>query len=259
MPTKKILRSAALAVGFIAASATAQLVNGNFETGNLTGWTVFNDTNGATGPVSIVPFDITGSGTTSNCAQFQVGTTVYVGGLGNGYGNGGGISQSVNLAAGQLTIFLDIAAYFPGTTNANGDAGTFELVLDGNAVVTNSLGSINSLQTLRSTINYSTTVIAGAHQIAIDMRRSWFSNSDTNAGALSPYQYLGNITISGSAVLPRLNIQSSHASVVLTWANSAFALQAAPSPVGVFMNIPGATSPFTNSTAGAQKFFRLSK
>jgi hypothetical protein len=133
------------------------------------------------------------------------------------------------------------------------------LVLDGNAVQTNSLGAINSLQTLRSTINYSTTITAGTHQITIDMRRGWSSNSDPNAGELSPYQYLDNITLSGSSVLPLLNIQAGHAKVVLTWTNSAFALQSAPSPVAVFTNIPGAISPFTNAITGAEKFFRLSK
>lgn len=257
MPTNIILRCSALIACFIATSAIAQLVNGNFETGNLTGWTVFNDTNGVAGPVSVVPFDITGTGMTSNCAQFEVGTTTNVT---DGFGNGGGISQSVSLAAGQLTIFLNIAAYCPDPTNANGDAGTFELVLDGHAVVTNSLGGINSFQALRSTINYFTTVTAGAHQIAIDIRRAYSSNSDTNDGKpLSPYQYLDNITLTGSSVLPLLNIQGGHAKVILTWADSTYGLQAAPLPMGVFTNVPGATSPFTNTIGGVERFFRLSK
>jgi hypothetical protein len=254
MQTNTILRFFSFILFFIATSATAQLVNGNFATGNLNGWTVFNDTNGTTGPASVVPFDIAGTGTATNCAQFEVGSAVV------GLGCGGGISQSVSLAAGQLTIFLNLAAYNPDPTNANGDAGTFELVLDGNAVVTNSLGGIDIFQTIRSTINYSASVTAGTHQIAIDMQRKYSSNSDANDGKpLSPYQYLANIAISGSAVLPLLNIQAGHSKVVLSWGDSTFGLQAAPLPMGVFTNIPGAASPFTNATTGTERFFRLSK
>jgi hypothetical protein len=45
--------------------------------------------------------------------------------------------------------------------------------------------------------------------------------------------------------------------VVLCWANPGFALQAAPAVTGVYTNIPGAISPYTNAITGEQKFFRL--
>jgi uncharacterized repeat protein (TIGR03803 family) len=56
---------------------------------------------------------------------------------------------------------------------------------------------------------------------------------------------------------PPLTIQSLGNAVVLNWTDSSFALQAAPAVSGVYTNIPGATSPYTNSLAGHQKFFRL--
>lgn len=40
---------------------------------------------------------------------------------------------------------------------------------------------------------------------------------------------------------------------------TAFGLQSPPSASGTFNNIPGATSPYTNSISGAQQFFRLVK
>lgn len=45
--------------------------------------------------------------------------------------------------------------------------------------------------------------------------------------------------------------------VVLSWTNAAFALQTAPAANGVFTNLPGAASPYTQSLTGAQQFFRL--
>jgi hypothetical protein len=45
--------------------------------------------------------------------------------------------------------------------------------------------------------------------------------------------------------------------VVLSWANPVFSLQSAPSPTGVFTNIPDAISPFTNDIGSPQEFFML--
>lgn len=52
--------------------AEAQLVNGNFETGDFTGWTLYNEEHGTLGVTNIVVFDTAGTGTSSQCAQFEV-------------------------------------------------------------------------------------------------------------------------------------------------------------------------------------------
>ena len=44
---------------------------------------------------------------------------------------------------------------------------------------------------------------------------------------------------------------------VLSWNDPTFALQAAPAASGTYTNIPGATSPYTNTLTGSQRFFRL--
>jgi hypothetical protein len=54
-----------------------------------------------------------------------------------------------------------------------------------------------------------------------------------------------------------LNIQSSGNNVILSWTNSALALQAAPTAGGTYANIPGAISPNTNAISGSQRYFRL--
>ena len=56
---------------------------------------------------------------------------------------------------------------------------------------------------------------------------------------------------------PRLTIQSLGNALVLNWDDPTFALQAAPTPTGVYTNVPGALSPYTTAADGGQTFFRL--
>jgi len=45
--------------------------------------------------------------------------------------------------------------------------------------------------------------------------------------------------------------------IILSWNDPSFLLQIAPAVTGTYTNIPGATTPYTNTLAGPQKFFRL--
>lgn len=54
-----------------------------------------------------------------------------------------------------------------------------------------------------------------------------------------------------------LACQRDGASLILTWSEPSFVLQSAPKVTGVFTNVPGAASPYTNSVTGPAKFFRL--
>jgi len=45
--------------------------------------------------------------------------------------------------------------------------------------------------------------------------------------------------------------------LILSWADPSFALQSAPSVMSVFTNVPGATSPYTNSFTAPARFYRL--
>jgi len=56
-----------------------------------------------------------------------------------------------------------------------------------------------------------------------------------------------------------LSIQLSDSAAILTWTNSSYSLQAAPSPLGVYSNISAAVSPYTNNLSGSAKYFRLAK
>ena len=184
----------------VAETTPAQLINGNFETGDLAGWALFNTVGsntpygverGGTALAQAVSFDTTGTGAPSYGAEFEVGETAGVVG-GGGLGQGAGIYQYVPLNAGQLNISVNIAATSPGN---NADAGTFELLLDGDLVARDAFGGISVSQILRSTLSYSGTVAAGTHQIAIDMRRGYGMGYGN-----TPYQFLDNVVLTGTSV-----------------------------------------------------------
>ena len=54
-----------------------------------------------------------------------------------------------------------------------------------------------------------------------------------------------------------LSIQASGSAVILIWTNASFSLQTAPTPSGVYTNIPGAISPYTNNISAPAQCFRL--
>ncbi|MDE3099839.1 MAG: hypothetical protein KGJ88_10225 [Verrucomicrobiota bacterium] len=175
------------------------LINGGFESGNFAGWTLFNTVGsetcygleeGGTVVTQVVSFDTAGAGAPSNSAEFEVGETSGIIG-GGGLGQGAGIYQDVTLEAGEVNISLAIGATSSGE---NYDAGTFELLLDGNVLACNELGMISAGQTIRSTLGYRGDVTAGMHQFAIDMRRGYGTDSST------PFQYLANIQMSETPV-----------------------------------------------------------
>jgi uncharacterized repeat protein (TIGR03803 family) len=60
-----------------------------------------------------------------------------------------------------------------------------------------------------------------------------------------------------SFIGPIINVSLLSNTVVLTWNNPAFSLQAAPTASGIYTNVPGAASPYTNAITGSQMFFRL--
>ncbi len=74
-----------------------------------------------------------------------------------------------------------------------------------------------------------------------------------NGGALNE----GVVFALNLSVLPLLSIQHVRNAVILTWDDPSFVLQSAPAISGGYTNVPGAISPFTNSVASSQQFFRL--
>jgi uncharacterized repeat protein (TIGR03803 family) len=69
---------------------------------------------------------------------------------------------------------------------------------------------------------------------------------------------VGNLFMLSLSLFPiPLNIGLDGNRLILNWDNPAFSLQSASAIAGVYTNIFGATSPYTNLNLGAQMFFRL--
>jgi len=175
----------------LAGTLQAQLLNGNFETGNLSHWTTYTTSNGNLGSYyglpNVISFDVVGAGTLSSAAQFQVGQPSFVGGS----LQGGGIYQTFTASsAGQYFIHADIAAAVPAKDNLA--AGLFTLRMDGVAINSVDLGFIAGGQTLRSTLEATTTLTPGAHQLSIEMTRPYLNGGGF---ANTPLEYLDNIQV----------------------------------------------------------------
>lgn len=174
------------------AKAVEVVTNGDFATGDLSGWTVFTTENGSLGfdgDPKIVPFDVTGIGA-SNAVEFQVGETEYT-----GLSAGGGLSQSISTGAGFLKFSADVAAS-DIISVANGDAGVISVILNGTQKASVSFGEIASYTTLRDRLSFMTPISAGTQTLEILVTRPW-----TNAfSAATPYQYITNISADVSCV-----------------------------------------------------------
>ncbi len=91
------------------------------------------------------------------------------------------------------------------------------------------------------------------HEISDSSGNVFISGASWNG---TNYDYV-TIKYSSSVPPPRLDFQRLNNQLVLSWTNAGFNLQSAAAVTGIFTNLPGATSPYTNSAISAQRYFRL--
>ncbi len=184
------MKTFALVTAVICASASlcgAQIIyNGDFETGNLNGWTTFTTPNGALKPPGsslppVAQFDVLGTDVPSNAAQFQVGEVNF-----NATEQGGGILQTFSVSAGQYVISADFAAY---NLNFNDEAGLETVSVDSVTVGTLDFGLINPSQTKRGVIQGTLNLSGGTHQITIELTRPYINDNET------PFEYVDNVAV----------------------------------------------------------------
>lgn len=180
----------ALSLGLVFAGPTwaSNLIsNGDFETGDFSGWIVFQtsswNNNGVTNH-SVDLFDTDGDSTSTKSAKFSVGEMDHD----SSVWHGGGIYQQVSAGAGAWTVSADIAIDNTGSA-LNGEGGFFELIVDGLQVDSYQCDDIPALTTNRATLSASGTfTTADNHEIRIQITR----NSLPSA-ALS--QYIDNVEL----------------------------------------------------------------
>jgi hypothetical protein len=197
-PMRKLLTVLSLVL-FIVPSARADLTttnsllsNGDFATGDLTGWTLFSNNNGSLGTLTGLPgvmsFDTDGNGVSNGAAVFQVGEAAW---LGVHQRAGGGLRQSFLSPSGQLSIHLDIAVQ--SGLYANDVAGIFSVFVDNILLDTFNFESLTPdippYTTQRSQLTGSTFVQEGLHDLMILIERPVLTSD------LTPLQYVDNVVV----------------------------------------------------------------
>jgi sugar lactone lactonase YvrE len=169
-------------------SAAVVLVNSDFETGNLSGWTSYTTNSDVMPTVDL--FDTSHSGTPSYCASFHAGNN-----QGNFSIGGAGIFQDFFAPLqGNLTLGLDAAAYDP-YLGPLGAAGVITVFFDHVAVASVDFGSINGYETKYAHLTATIPSVApGTHELRVQATKwgipVWYT----------AYQYVDNITVEGTAV-----------------------------------------------------------
>lgn len=183
-----------LALVAVACAAQAQFVNGNFDGGDLSGWTITNTSNGTSASNSVVMLDIDEGGPLgmSNAARFAVGNLAAP----NQGQQGISFTQLISLTAGvQYTFEFDWKAYRENTTTANSEGGVFNLQVDGTTIASVAAGGTSaSLPKFGHLVGQFTATSTGNHSVGVLITRP-FTVPITN-GSPTLYQAVDNFTMS---------------------------------------------------------------
>jgi hypothetical protein len=199
--------------GLCAAAQAQEFVNGDFATGDFTGWTIVPTANGVTRVQEVLQFELVQGQPQVNAAHFSVGQEVSV------IGEQAGIemTQEMNLVAGTAYNFGFNWAAIRYSGSANLEGGVFSLIVDGVPLETQAAGSTSSTLWHYGRIDQqfipSTT---GVHTVGVRITRPYTVGAG-GAVALNLRQIVGNFTPSssggtcyancdGSTVEPVLNV-----------------------------------------------------
>jgi hypothetical protein len=147
------------------------LTNGDFSTGDFTGWTIFTTPSGSLGGDGY-PFVSSFNPTNfaaPDAAGFNVGSSL------PGVYQGGGVYQDFTSGAGLYNLIFWWAAYSPPTECCNNpDGGEFSLVLDGQTATIEDTGYISIGETIWGGSGINDVLLsAGTHQFGILITRPY--------------------------------------------------------------------------------------
>jgi hypothetical protein len=169
----------------------------------------------------------------------------------------------VVVAGGSGTIKYSGAGVPLWTNVANAIAYSVAVDGSGNVVVT---GADNDLVTTRyssagiplwtNRYNGPGNGLDAGRAVALDDSGNVFVTGESYGGSSSTdYVTIKYLAAALAPILLRHQIVGNL--IELRWTNAAFSLQAAPDVQGNYTNIIGATSPYTTSLSGTQRYFRL--
>ncbi len=180
---------ALLAIFAAQAGATNLIVNGSFQSGDFSGWTLGTTSNGTAGdgfPVAAAwPL---GGGL--NAWEGEVGEVSF-----DGTQQGATLMQSFNSAGGAASLSLDWAVSAPFSGNADG--GEFTMILNGVQVAQYDTNNVNQDDLLNGVLTANANLNAGNNTLEIDITRRYISVSD-----LTPLQYVTGVDVDGTVPEP---------------------------------------------------------
>jgi uncharacterized repeat protein (TIGR03803 family) len=245
---------------------------GTASVGGIAGnGTIFKINTDGTGFTNLYSFSALISNTNSDGANPQSGLTlagnIFYGVTQNGGSGGKGTVFKINTDGTQFTNLYNFTA-INNNTNSDGAGPVGELALSGNTLYgTTQLGGNGGEGTMFK-INADGTGFTNLYSFS-----TITSNTNSDGANPSTFFVISGNTLYGTAPgggtggsgtlfalnlpLPNLNIQLIGSAAILSWNDPIFSLQAAPAVLGVYTNVPGATSPFTNAITRSQQFFRL--
>ena len=233
---------------------------------------VFAVNTDVTGFTNLHSFTGVSDGANPYAGLFLSGNTLYgTAGAGGSAGNGAVFAINTN-----GTGFTNLHSFTGVSDGANPKA----VILSGNTLYGTASGGGSAGNGAVFALNTNGTVLTNLHSFTTNPSPS-NTNSDgalpraelilssntlygtTFQGGTSDNGTVFAIALNNSISIPPnpipLEIELAGNAVVLSWTNSAFALQSAPAATGTFTNLPGATSRYTSSIFGTQRFFRLSQ
>ncbi|WP_342347223.1 hypothetical protein [uncultured Nitrospira sp.] len=169
------------------------LMTTDFESGNLSGWTVFSTSNGTLGGKGFPAVSLCNHGTPfspSHCLQVQVGQLHFdpTGELQQG--GGIGLTTMTNSGLIQLSARVGVTYHSPDyKRNLNG--GLFEWVVDDQVIADLDVGPVDDGGTVQQLFSGKVSVAAGRHTIQLRVTRPFQSG----AGKPAPVQFVDDVMV----------------------------------------------------------------
>lgn len=235
---------------------------GTTEVGGTGSGNVFQMNTDGSHYTNIYTFTGGGDGANPGTVLILSGNTLY----GTAY-HGGSTGQGTVFAVNTDQTGFTVLHNFTGTS-PNG-AGAGDLLLSGGTLYgstaydgTSNAGSIFELDiasTNFTVLKNFTGGNDGANPTETLVLAGGTLYGTTQGGGLADQGTVFSLSLSSVVAPIPLSIHGIGNAVVLSWTDPAsiFSLQSAPSVTGVYTNVIGATSPYTNAVSGTAQFFRL--
>lgn len=188
MKKSSFILALAFGAGASVASA-ATLTNGDFETGNRSGWAIASFNSGETLASDVRVFDTSGAGA-SNALRLNVGHGAAAARVEGGIV----LSQGFDVTTAGIHNFSVDVAFGWKKSRSNSDAGRFELLVNGIVQDTYDINRISRGQVFRDNLSGSVYLGLGASTVGLRVTRTFDA-----ARGITGFQYVDNFSLMAPA------------------------------------------------------------